>query len=189
MPATIITGAVYGLPGNSGADGAPGGKGGSYPPIAAVGTANSKAQPGGDIEFKGIKYKGGKGADRVIVHGANVGIHENMHVYFGGCAGGGAAPGGNGHDGTSGIWQEDGEWVWSKGGDGGDALEALPTLEMYGSGGNGGSGGGGGGGGDNLHYWNHAYTTLIGLEHGVPGKGGKPSKGTAGYRGCVILYY
>lgn len=194
----MFTGAVYGLPGNDGIDGAPGGKGGSYPPIAQFGTANTKAQPGADLEFNGVKYKGGKGADREIVHGANVGLHDNMHIYFGGNGGGGAAPGGNGHDGTTGIWQDSKDpeaneygWVWSGGGDGGDALEALPTIELYGSGGNGGSGGGGGGGVNNLHWWNYAYTTLIAIDTGEckPGKGGKGSAGTPGYRGCLILYY
>lgn len=186
----MFTGAVYGLPGNSGIDGAPGGKGGSYPPIAAVGTVNSKAQPGSDLEYNGIKYKGGKGADRSIINGSDAGISGNLKVYFGGCGGGGAAPGNDGKPGTTGIWKDEaGNWVWSSGGDGGDALEALPTVEMYGAGGNGGSGGGGGGGGDNLHYWNYVHTTLIALGHGAPGKGGAPSKGTAGFRGCLILYY
>jgi hypothetical protein len=194
----LFTGAVFGLPGNAGASGAPGGKGGSYPPIAQLGTANTKAQPGTDLEFNGVKYKGGKGANREIVHGADVGIHENMHIYFGGSGGGGAAPGAAGKDGATGTWQDpsnpeanESGWVLAPGGDGGDALEAQPTLELYGSGGNGGSGGGGGGGACNLHWWNHAYTTLISMVSAdvKPGKGGKPSKGTAGYRGCVILYY
>lgn len=188
----MFTGAVYGLPGFSGADGAPGGKGGSYPPIAAAGSNNSKAQPGTDLEFNGVKYKGGKGADRATINGSDVGIGENMKIYFGGCAGGGAAPGSPGEDGTTGIWKdENGNWVWAYGGNGGDAIEATPTAEMYGTGGNGGSGGGGGGGMNNLHWWNYVYTTLISISNGQckSGKGGKGSAGTPGYRGCLILYY
>lgn len=192
----MFTGAVYGLPGNSGTDGAPGGKGGSYPPIAAIGTLNEKAQPGGDMDFKGTKYKGGAGADRKIINGADAGIHPNMNVYFGGCGGGGAAPGNDGDPGTTGIWYDpiDPEakpsgWVWCRGGRGGNARDALPTTPMYGNGGNGGSGGGGGGGGSNEHWWNAAYTTLISMLHDPGGPGGNGSKGTPGYKGCLIIYY
>ena len=188
----LFSGAVYALPGSDGVDGAAGGKGGSYPPIAAVGTKNEKTQPGTDVEFNGVTYKGGKGADRKIMDGPDVGIGSNMKLYFGGCGGGGAAPGADGEDGTVGLWKDDAdEWVWNKGGDGADALEASPTVALYGSGGNGGSGGGGGGGNGNLHWWNYVYTTLISVGNSaeITGKGGKGSAGTAGYKGCIIIYY
>lgn len=186
----IFTGAVYALPGMNGADGADGGKGGSYPPIAAVGTANTKAERGTEIEFNGTTYKGGKGAARKIENGQDWGISENMKLYFGGCGGGGAAPGNPGKDGTTGVWIDDyGEVQMAAGGDGGDALAAIPTVELYGTGGTGGSGGGGAGGGGNIHWWNYVYTTLISMGYSPGGKGGKGSKGTSGYRGCVIIYY
>lgn len=186
----LFTGAVYALPGSDGISGAPGGKGGSYPPIAAVGTKNEKAQNGENLDFGGVTYKGGKGANRTIINGADAGIHANMKVYFGGCGGGGAAAGNNGKDGTSGIWKDkNGDWAWSTGGAGANALEASPTLALYGCGGNGGSGGGGGGGGSNEHWWNDVYTTLISMGHDAGGKGGKGSEGTKGYQGCIIIYY
>ena len=76
---------------------------------------------------------------------------------------------------------------------GADAEAAQPTIELYGSGGNGGSGGGGGGGASNHYWWNDVYTTLIAVwskeESNIPGQGGKGSAGTAGYKGCIIIYY
>ena len=190
----LFTGAVFALPGNDGMDGANGGDGGSYPPIAAVGTKNTKAQPGVDVEFNGVTYKGGKQSERVIIKGAEVTswLHDNMNLYFGGAGGGGAAAGANGNDAVGADYTEGKKGLtWDYGGNGADALEASPTLELYGSGGNGGSGGGGGGGASNVHWWNHAYTTCISVENSVnvPGKGGKGSAGTKGYRGCIIIYY
>ena len=111
---------------------------------------------------------------------------------FGGSGGGGAAAGANGHDAGE-LVGEGAVEHWPYGGDGADAIEAQPTLELYGSGGNGGPGGGGGGGATNHYWWNDVYTVLIGVlsndKSNIPGKGGKGSSGTPGYRGCLILYY
>lgn len=177
----LFTGAVYALPGEPGIDGAAGGKGGNYPPIAQYGS-QATSQDGGDVEFNGITYKGGKCAPRSIHKGnGSNGAHVNMHVYLGGAGGGGAAAGSNGNEAVAG---KD-----SPGGNGADALAASPTLELYGSGGNGGSGGGGGGGSGHRHWWNHVYTTLIWSDGTNPGAGGKGGAGTPGYKGCIIIYY
>lgn len=188
----MFTGAVYALPGVPGLDGAPGGNGGAYPPIAAVGTKNAKAEAGQDLEFEGVTYKGGKASSRVIHKGEESSwLDANMNLYFGGSGGGGAAAGANGGNATAAKFTSGGGTIWEKAGNGADALAALPTVPMYGCGGNGGSGGGGGGGTGNVHWWNHAYTTLISVDNGdnKVGKGGKASAGTAGYRGCLIIYY
>ena len=182
----MFTGAVYALPGSSGVDGGKGGNGGVYPPLAQYGS-NVKAEDGEDVEFNGVTYKGGKGANRKIEKGSDWGISANMHMYFGGSAGGGAAAGADGADGTTGIWiDENDNVVWNTGGKGADAQAATPTPQIYGSGGNGGSGGGGGSG---MHWWNHVYTTLIATGGNFGGAGGKGSEGTAGYEGCIIIYY
>ena len=111
---------------------------------------------------------------------------------FGGNGGGGAAAGANGHDATD-LTGGNEDFEWPTGGDGADATATQPTVELYGSGGNGGSGGGGGGGASNHYWWNDVYTTLITVwskeESNIPGKGGKGSAGTAGYKGCIIIYY
>lgn len=188
----LFTGAVYALPGSSGVAGADGGDGGSYPPIAQLGSA-VQASSGNVLEFEGVTYKGGNPGKRVILKGAEVTtwLHDNMHLYFGGSGGGGAAAGNNGKDAISAELLSDGSNTWDAGGDGADALTTSPTPEMYGTGGNGGSGGGGGGGAGNVHWWNHVYTTLVseGSSSTPPGKGGKGSEGTAGYEGCIIIYY
>lgn len=188
----MFTGAVYGLPGNPGVDGAAGGEGGAYP---AIGGSGNLATDGEDVEFNGTVYKGGKKSDKQAVRAQTYGniFHENMTWRFGGCGGGGAAAGSNGLDagkleGGNGSMDH-----WPYGGDGADALETSPTVELYGAGGNGGSGGGGGGGASNHYWWNDVYTTLIAVwsQGGsvLAGKGGKGSAGTAGYRGCIIIYY
>lgn len=178
----LFTGAVFALPGSDGQGGADGGAGGSYPPIAQYGVTTA-AEKGGDVEFEGETFKGGKGGSRKVVKGASVGLHENMHIYCGRRGGGGAAVGANGSDVSA------GSGVADAGGNGADALAAAPTVELYGSGGNGGSGGGGGGGSGHRHWWNHAYTTLIATDGTYAGEGGKGSAGTEGYRGCIIIYY
>lgn len=183
----LFTGAVYALPGVDGVDGGDGGEGGSYPPIGGSGNPSAAGQ---DVEVGGQTYKGGKAGKRTVVNGGFGNVHENLKLYFGGAGGGGAAAGNPGEDGTTGVWwEEDGTFVVAYGGDGGDGADAAPTTPMYGCGGSGGSGGGGGGGGTNIHYWNYVYNTLIAIEHRLPGKGGKPGNGTAGYAGCVIIYY
>lgn len=180
----LFTGAVFALSGNDGVNGADGGAGGTYPPIAQYGTA-TQGQNGGDIEFEGVSYKGGAAAARMMATGTELGITSYMHLYFGGCGGGGAAVGANGGAGVKGY---DGT-VSGKGGDGANALAAAPTISLYGSGGNGGSGGGGGGGAATRHWWNSGYTTLIDVDAQYVGAGGKGSAGTKGYRGCIIIYY
>lgn len=188
----LFSGAVYALPGNSGVDGAAGGKGGCNP---AVGASPQKATNGSDLEYNGTTYKGGKGGKMQAVKAKDYwdGYHENMTWRFGGNGGGGAAAGANGHDavdlaGGDGIREH-----WPIGGNGADAVETPATVEMYGQGGNGGNGGGGGGGASNHYWWNDVYTTLITVwskeESNIPGQGGKGSAGTAGYKGCIIIYY
>ena len=183
----LFTGAVYALPGTNGVAGADGGIGGSYPPI---GSSGNFAKDGDDLTVDDEKYKGGKAGKRSIVNGGFGNIHENLKLYFGGSGGGGAAYGNDGHDGSTGLWNDDnGDLIVQPGGDGADGASTVPTTKMYGCGGNGGSGGGGGGGGGSLHYWNYVYNTLIAIDHWNPGAGGKPGKGTAGYEGVVIIYY
>lgn len=188
----LFSGAVYALPGNDGVDGAAGGKGGCNPPIGA---SPQKATNGNDLEYDGVTYNGGKGGNMQAVRAKDYwdGYHENMTWRFGGNGGGGAAAGANGHDaldlvGGSGIREH-----WPIGGNGADAVEPPATVEMYGQGGNGGNGGGGGGGASNHYWWNDVYTTLIAVwsqeESNIPGQGGKGSAGTAGYKGCIIIYY
>lgn len=188
----LFTGAVFALPGNSGIDGASGGEGGANP---AIGSSGNPATDGSDLEFEGVVYKGGKKSDKQAVRAKEYGnnFHENMTWRFGGSGGGGAAAGNDGNDagkleGGSGTVVH-----WPFGGDGADAVATQPTVEMYGTGGNGGSGGGGGGGATNHYWWNDVYTTLIAVlsqeESNIPGKGGKGSAGTAGYKGCIIIYY
>ena len=188
----LFSGAVYALPGNDGVDGAAGGKGGCNPPIGA---SPQKAANGNDLEYNGVTYTGGKGGKMQAVRAKDYwdGYHENMTWRFGGNGGGGAAAGANGHDaldleGGDGIREH-----WPIGGDGADAVEPPVTVEMYGQGGNGGNGGGGGGGASNHYWWNDVYTTLIAVwsqeESNIPGQGGKGSAGTAGYKGCLIIYY
>ena len=188
----LFSGAVYALPGNDGVDGAAGGNGGCNP---AVGASPQKATNGSDLEYNGVTYKGGKCGKMQAVRAKDYwdGYHENMTWRFGGNGGGGAAAGANGHDaldlvGGNGVFEH-----WPIGGAGADATETQPTVELYGSGGNGGSGGGGGGGASNHYWWNDVYTTLIAVwskeESNIPGQGGKGSAGTAGYKGCLIIYY
>lgn len=183
----LFTGAVYALPGTDGVAGADGGMGGCYPPI---GSSGNFAKDGNDLTIDDDTYKGGKAGKRSIVNGGFGNIHENLKLYFGGSGGGGAAYGNDGHDGSTGILNDDnGDLVVQPGGDGADGASTAPTLKMYGCGGNGGSGGGGGGGGGTVHYWNYVYNTLIAIEHWNPGAGGKSGKGTKGYEGVVIIYY
>jgi hypothetical protein len=125
----------------------------------------------------------------MMTTGDQHGITSYMHLHFGGCGGGGAAPGAKGGDAVKGWAQVNGSKVWGRGGHGANALSAQPTPEMYGAGGNGGSGGGGGGGAATRHWWNSAYTTLIDVDGQSIGYGGKGSLGTKGYRGCIIIYY
>lgn len=188
----LFSGAVYALPGNDGVDGADGGKGGCNPPIGA---SPQKATNGNDLEYNGVTYTGGKGGNMQAVRAKDYwdGYHENMTWRFGGNGGGGAAAGANGHDAVDLAGGNGSLEHWPIGGDGADATEAQPTVELYGSGGNGGSGGGGGGGASNHYWWNDVYTTLITVwskeESNIPGQGGKGSAGTAGYKGCLIIYY
>ena len=184
----MFTGAAYALPGSDGVSGGAGGAGGTYPPIAQYGTT-TQGENGEDIDFIGETYKGGAAAARMMATGSELGITSYMHVHFGGCGGGGAAAGSKGGDALKGWEYVDDTSIWGKGGDGADALAASPTAEMYGAGGNGGSGGGGGGGAATRHWWNSAYTTLISVDAQEIGAGGKGSEGTAGYRGCLIIYY
>ena len=187
----VFSGAVYALPGNDGVDGAAGGKGGCNP---AVGASPQKATNGSDLEYDGTTYKGGKGGKMQAVRARNYSTkyHENMTWRFGGNGGGGAAAGANGHDATD-LTGGNEDFEWPTGGAGADATETQPTVELYGSGGNGGSGGGGGGGASNHYWWNDVYTVLISTwsheESNIPGNGGKGSAGTAGYKGCLIIYY
>lgn len=187
----IFSGAVYALPGNDGVSGADGGNGGCNP---AVGATPQKATDGGDLEYNGVKYKGGKCGkmQAVRAHSYSVKYHENMTWRFGGNGGGGAAAGANGHDATD-LTGGNENFEWPTGGDGADASVTQSTVELYGSGGNGGSGGGGGGGASNHYWWNDVYTVLISTwsheESNIPGKGGKGSAGTDGYEGCLIIYY
>lgn len=184
----IFSGAVFAYPGNDGVDGADGGKGGKNPPIGA---SPVRAENGKDLEVNGVTYKGGKGGKPQDVNGSEGGITSNLTLKFGGNAGGGAAFGANGEDGTSGYDDSDpnNKRIDVPAGKGADGLNAIPTLDGYGNGGNGGSGGGGGGGGGNLYWWNHVYTTLIAID-GLPGgEGGKGGKGTKGNEGCLIIYY
>lgn len=186
----MFTGAVFALPGNSGMDGASGGEGGANP---AIGSSGNPATDGGDIEFEGITYKGGKKSDKQVFRANELWAtaSENLTRRYGGCGGGGAAVGNNGGDaldliGGNGKIEQD-----ICGGKGADALETEATVELYGSGGNGGSGGGGGGGASNVYWWNDVYTALISITNdpSYVGKGGKGSAGTAGYKGCIIIYY
>lgn len=186
----MFSGAVFALPGNSGMDGAPGGEGGANP---AIGSSGNSATDGGDIEFEGIIYKGGKKSDKQVFRANELWAtaSENLTRRYGGCGGGGAAVGNNGGDalkliGGNGKIEQD-----ICGGNGADALETEATVELYGSGGNGGSGGGGGGGASNVYWWNDVYTALISITNdpSYVGKGGKGSAGTAGYKGCIIIYY
>lgn len=188
----LFSGAVYALPGNDGVDGAAGGKGGCNPPIGA---SPQKAANGSDLEYNGTTYKGGKGGKMQAVRAKDYwdGYHENMTWRFGGNGGGGAAAGANGHDALDLVGENGIREHWPIGGDGADAVEPPVTVEMYGQGGNGGNGGGGGGGASNHYWWNDVYTTLIAVwsqeESNIPGQGGKGSAGTAGYKGCLIIYY
>ena len=188
----MFTGAVFALPGNSGIDGAAGGMGGANP---AIGSSGNEATDGENLDFYGVTYKGGKKSKKQAVRAHDYGTNfsENMTWRFGGSGGGGAAAGANGNDAGELVGGNGSVTHWPYGGNGADAIATQPTVEMYGSGGNGGSGGGGGGGATNHYWWNDVYTTLIGVftqEHtNVPGKGGKGSAGTSGYKGCLILYY
>lgn len=188
----LFSGAVYALPGNDGVDGAAGGKGGCNPPIGA---SPQKATNGNDLEYNGVTYNGGKGGNMQAVRAKDYwdGYHENMTWRFGGNGGGGAAAGANGHDALDLVGGNGNREHWPIGGDGADAVDPPVTVEMYGQGGNGGNGGGGGGGASNHYWWNDVYTTLIGVwskeESNIPGQGGKGSAGTAGYKGCLIIYY
>lgn len=188
----LFSGAVYALPGNDGVDGVAGGKGGCNPPIGA---SPQKATNGNDLEYNGVTYTGGKGGNMQAVRAKayDPTVHENMTWRFGGNGGGGAAAGANGHDAVDLAGGNGSLEHWPIGGDGADATEAQPTVELYGSGGNGGSGGGGGGGASNHYWWNDVYAVLISTwsqeKSNIPGKGGKGSAGTAGYKGCIIIYY
>lgn len=188
----LFSGAAYALPGNDGVDGAAGGKGGCNPPIGA---SSQKATNGNDLEYNGVTYTGGKGGNMQAVRAKayDPTVHENMTWRFGGNGGGGAAAGANGHDAVDLAGGNGSLEHWPIGGDGADATEAQPTIELYGSGGNGGNGGGGGGGASNHYWWNDVYTTLISVwskeRSNIPGQGGKGSAGTAGYKGCLIIYY
>ena len=188
----LFSGAVYALPGNDGVDGAAGGKGGCNPPIGA---SPQKAANGNDLEYNGVTYTGGKGGNMQAVRAKDYwdGYHENMTWRFGGNGGGGAAAGANGHDALDLVGGDGIREHWPIGGNGADAVEPPATVEMYGQGGNGGNGGGGGGGASNHYWWNDVYTTLIAVwsqeESNIPGQGGKGSAGTAGYKGCLIIYY
>lgn len=184
----LFSGAVYALPGNDGIDGADGGKGGRRPPVGAT---TQKATAGADLEYNGIKYKGGKGGGFEDINGAKVGASGNLTIKFGGTGGGGAAYGVAGHDGETGCWKwdEQGNRTAPTGGEGADAIDAAQTLEGYGCGGNGGHGGGGGGSGTVSYWWNHVYSTLTATIPCPGGTGGKGSKGTPGNAGCLIIYY
>jgi hypothetical protein len=191
----LFSGAVYALPGNGGVDGAAGGKGGRNPPI---GSSPQRAANGEDVEYNGVKYKGGKGGKTQDFNGAEVGTSANLTIKYGGTGGGGAAYGVNGHDGGTGGWkrdadgnfiEQDGWIVLDIGGEGADAADAIPTLDGYGNGGNGGNGGGGGGGATAIYWWNHEYSTLISTASYPGGNGGKGSAGTKGNAGVLIIYY
>lgn len=176
----MYTGAVYAQAGDDGIDGAIGGKGGRN---TAIGATPKKAESGGNVEYNGATYKGGKGGKFENVNGGTLGISSNLTVKFGGVGGGGAAYGADGQDGGSGCYGTD------YGGKGANALAPIATREGYGNGGNGGHGGGGGGGGAVADYWNHEYSTLISVTTASGVNGGAGSAGTAGNEGCLVIYY
>lgn len=167
----VFGGKVFALPGTDGLSGSDGGKGGYYNPNGTGATGDN----GVDFVADGQIWYGGicEGNYQITIPGSG------NPAYIGGGGGGGAAYGGNGSN----------TGYHGTGGNGADGAAAELTTPLYGNGGNGGHGGGGGGGGGTLVVYNEEYATEVGRSGYGGGDGGKGGFGSAGYQGCVIIYY
>lgn len=167
----VFSGKVFALPGTDGLSGADGGKGGY---LNSNGSGQN-GENGGDFIADGQIWYGG------IFEGnfEDVVIDSQNPCWIGNGGGGGAAYGSGG---------QNSQWI-ANGGKGGDANDASPAASLYGTGGNGGHGGGGGGGGGTFVIKHKDYGNEVGRGGYAGGDGGLGSAGSAGYQGCVIIYY
>lgn len=155
--------------------GIPGVKGGDASDM--IGTFGTPDK-GEDVTFDGITYIGGS-------DGQSIPNFYNNQIGIGG-AGGGAAVGSNGGNGTGPSWYTTPSRAYPRHGDGGagghatiDGADAIG----YGGAGSGGHGGGAGGNAVLFTVWGDPWFS------GTPASGGNGSKGGDGADGCVIVYY
>lgn len=167
----VFSGKVFALPGTDGLSGSNGGKGGNYNPNGSGLTGEN----GEDFITDGQIWYGGicEGNFEITV------IDSKNPAWIGSGGGGGACYGSGG---------QNSQWI-GDGGRGGDANNARATDSIYGAGGNGGHGGGGGGGGGTFVIKHKDYGNEVGRGGYAGGDGGLGSAGSAGYQGCVIIYY
>lgn len=167
----VFSGKVFALPGTDGLSGSNGGKGGNYNPngSGSIGENGEDFIADGQIWYGGICE--GNFEDTII--------DSKNPVWIGSGGGGGACYGSGG---------QNSQWI-GDGGRGGDANNARATDSIYGAGGNGGHGGGGGGGGGTFVIKHKDYGNEVGRGGYAGGDGGLGSAGSAGYQGCVIIYY
>lgn len=153
--------------------------------------------------YRGTTYYPGSAAKTVYDTGqVNIGTHEWLQATWTDGLGGGAAAGGNGHDGGANGSHSVRNSALSKsatatGGTGGAGADATPppAEARYGRGGTGGNGGGGAGSpgiAEVIHIASSDVTpsnptlTVSTTRYGTPGKG---SNGGKGGPGCVLLYF
>ena len=176
----MFSGTVYALPGNAGQTGGAGGEGGYYPHNGE----GVYPEAGEDVTHNGYTYSGGAPGERRLIKGSEVGITSYMSIYVGAGGGSGAAVGSNGKKGNGGLGNGNADGAPGVNGANGD-----PAASVYGNGGNGGHGGSGGGGGGITEWWNPEFNALISKSQHLGGIGGAGGEGSAGYQGCVIIYY
>lgn len=167
----VFSGKVFALPGTDGLGGSNGGKGGNYNPNGSGQTGEN----GENFVADGQIWYGG-----ICAGNFEVTVVDSKNPAWIGSGGGGGAVYGSGG--------QNSQWI-GDGGRGGDANNALPTSPLYGAGGNGGHGGGGGGGGGTFVIKHKVYGNEVGRGGYPGGDGGKGGAGSAGYQGCVIIYY
>lgn len=167
----VFSGKVFALPGTDGLSGSNGGKGGNYNPngSGSIGENGEDFIADGQIWYGGICE--GNFEDTIV--------DSKNPVWIGSGGGGGACYGSGG---------QNSQWI-GDGGRGGDANNARATDSIYGNGGNGGNGGGGGGGGGTFVIKHKDFGNEVGRGGYAGGDGGLGSAGSAGYQGCVIIYY
>lgn len=191
-----VSSTVYGGDGDTGVDGGQGcGSGGESNSVTPV--------AGGPVVYRGTTYYPGSAAKTVHDSGTvSIGTYEWLQATWTDGLGGGAAAGGNGHDGgANGSHSVRSSAIASSatatGGTGGAGADATPppAEARYGRGGTGGNGGGGAGSpgiAEVIHLANSDVTpsnptlTVGTTRYGTPGKG---SNGGKGGPGCVLLYF
>ena len=167
----VFSGKVFALPGTDGLSGSNGGKGGNYNPNGSGLTGEN----GEDFIADGQIWYGG-----ICEGNFELTVFDSKNPAWIGSGGGGGACYGSGG--------QNSQWI-GDGGRGGDANNARATDSIYGAGGNGGHGGGGGGGGGTFVIKHKDYGNEVGRGGYAGGDGGFGSAGSAGYQGCVIIYY